>query len=302
MEEKILKILLVEDNPADVRLIKEYLKEANIPFQLTITDRVSDALIKMRKEHDVIIADLGLPDSSGINTLKVLKKSGTQVPIVILTGMKNEEFALISLKEGASDYLLKSGLDSQTISRSIKYSIQRKHKERKQALALEILQILNNETELSGLLKNILNTLKTYINTEAISIKIKEGKDFFHRMYTGFSNEFIAKEIILFNNIHFIDRANTNKFSTLKKSYWLNNTTEYLKKINSVDNDAEYIKLYVEAGFSTLVMIPMYAGDELTGLLYYAGKKPDCFSEDNIKFHEGMADNIALTIKRIMKK
>lgn len=131
MGEKQLKILLIEDNPADVRLIKEYLNESDINYKLTITDRVSDALIKMRKQHDIILTDLGLPDSNGLDSLKKLKETGTQVPIVILTGLDNKEYALISIQEGAQEYLSKNNLDSDSLSKSIKSRVEQKTMEEK---------------------------------------------------------------------------------------------------------------------------------------------------------------------------
>jgi FixJ family two-component response regulator len=80
----------------------------------------------MKNDYDVILLDLGLPDSIGLDTLRKMQVFNINPPIVVMTGLNDEDIALRSLREGAQDYLVKSMLNSENIVRSVKYSIERK--------------------------------------------------------------------------------------------------------------------------------------------------------------------------------
>ena len=126
------KILLVEDNPGDARLIREELKEAlGGKFSLVHADCLETCLnLLEQKEFDVILLDLGLPDSQGFDTLvKVRANAKIKVekhPIIILTGLDSEDMAIMALREGAQDYLVKGQIDARILKRAIQYSIERK--------------------------------------------------------------------------------------------------------------------------------------------------------------------------------
>jgi PAS domain S-box-containing protein len=122
-----LNILLVEDNPGDVALFKENLRDSGMKFELVHSSTLKDALKNCHEnDFDVILLDLGLPDSVGIETLKQFSLSSCKAPIIVMTGLNDEETALTALQEGAQDYLVKNNLNAEYIVRSIRYSIERK--------------------------------------------------------------------------------------------------------------------------------------------------------------------------------
>ncbi|MCW3104511.1 MAG: Signal transduction histidine kinase [Bacteroidetes bacterium] len=126
MEEKI-NILLVEDNPGDARLIDIYLKESfeNI-FSLMTADYLSKGLELLEKhEFTIIILDLSLPDSDGLDTFKRIHEKASDTPIIVLTGMEDESMGINAMKLGAQDFLVKGKLKVSNLKRSIKYSIER---------------------------------------------------------------------------------------------------------------------------------------------------------------------------------
>jgi signal transduction histidine kinase len=127
MSKNHIKVLLIEDNPGDVRLIWEILSEVrDSPFYLSVADSLLNGLKEIDKEvPDVILLDLSLGDSNGIYTLNRVRDKAKQVPIVILTGMDDEVTAIKSLKEGAQDYLLKGRTDADLLKRAIIYAIER---------------------------------------------------------------------------------------------------------------------------------------------------------------------------------
>ncbi|HXL73297.1 MAG TPA: response regulator, partial [bacterium] len=127
MVEKTLNLLLVEDNPGDVRLFKEYLKSFNPDaFHWDYDSSVSDCLKRLDHDPmDLILLDLNLPDGTGLDTLQQVHNKKPEIPIIILTGNQDAALAIESLKNGAQDYLIKNNMDSDLLIRSIRYSIER---------------------------------------------------------------------------------------------------------------------------------------------------------------------------------
>ena len=128
---ELLRVLLVEDNPGDADLFKEMLEE-KAQYEIETVSRLSEAFHHaIEDQFDIILLDLGLPDSSGFATLQVMRKQVAKLPIIVLTGMSDEQTALAAIKEGAQDYLIKGQTDASLLNRSIKYAFQRKQAEDK---------------------------------------------------------------------------------------------------------------------------------------------------------------------------
>ena len=126
-----MKSLLVEDNPADVRLIREMLKESPVEtFQLEHVARLDSALKRLRQEHfDVVLLDLGLPDAQGMQALTLIQAANGALPIIVLTGLDDENFAFQAVSAGAQDYLVKGRFNGELLVRTIRYAVQRKQAE-----------------------------------------------------------------------------------------------------------------------------------------------------------------------------
>ena len=121
------RLLLVEDNEADARLIREALDEAIVkPGQVSHVHRLAEALAAVATEDfDVILFDLSLPDGRGLNTIEQLRAKAPHIPLVVLTGVDDEGLALMSLQLGAQDYLVKGQIDRHLIARAVRYAIER---------------------------------------------------------------------------------------------------------------------------------------------------------------------------------
>ncbi|HEV7231048.1 MAG TPA: response regulator, partial [Bacteroidia bacterium] len=120
-------ILLIEDNPADSRLIELYLKETyGQSFTLVKTESLSDGLEALKKQKfSVIIIDLSLPDSSGLETFQGVYDHSPETPIIVLTGHYDDSVGMNAMKLGAQDFLIKGKIRSKGLRRSISYSIER---------------------------------------------------------------------------------------------------------------------------------------------------------------------------------
>ena len=156
MEKKTIDILLIEDNRADVRLIEELLKSSKeFKFNLESNPRLSESMNRLKvKNFDSILLDLTLPDSDRESTLESVLKFTKEIPIIILTGLDDKDFALKSLQKGAQDYIVKDDLNGPSLIRAILYAIER-HKIETEKIREKDLKILFDEKD-----KEILNFLQ----------------------------------------------------------------------------------------------------------------------------------------------
>src|SRR5687767_4503237 len=126
-----VKILLVEDNAGDARLLREALAESPANgFELFHALRLSDALQQLEADvFDIVLLDLTLPDGQGMETVRRMHEGAGGIPIVVLTGLKDDSFAMRAVREGAQDYLTKGQISGDLLHRSIRYAIERNRAE-----------------------------------------------------------------------------------------------------------------------------------------------------------------------------
>jgi PAS domain S-box-containing protein len=122
-----MKIVVIEDNKADQRLLKEAFRDLNMPaFELVFQNNLTEAMDYIRKEEiGLIILDLGLPECQGIETFLRLKPYTEHIPVVVLTGLGDDEVARTTINNGAQDYLIKGQITNDILKRSLLYAIER---------------------------------------------------------------------------------------------------------------------------------------------------------------------------------
>jgi two-component system sensor histidine kinase UhpB len=123
-----LSILVVEDNPGDIFLLKEFLRATDLPIgNIFEATRLVDARKILVEHHmDLVFLDLSLPDSFGLESYTGLSASAQRLPVILLTGLSDTNVALQALAMGAQDYLTKGDFDEKLLSRAIRYSMERK--------------------------------------------------------------------------------------------------------------------------------------------------------------------------------
>lgn len=122
-----VKVLLVEDNPADQRLVEIYLQESTmIAPELVKVAELKKGLLQLEEgDFDIVLLDLTLPDSSGFATIKTMLEEFPEQTVIVMTGLEDEAVALNSVKAGAQDFIVKGQFDSNLLSRTITYAIER---------------------------------------------------------------------------------------------------------------------------------------------------------------------------------
>jgi two-component system, cell cycle sensor histidine kinase and response regulator CckA len=127
-ESNHIRVLLIEDNLAEARLLEEILKGNLLSqFRLAHVKRLGEAIGLMNTDRfDVALLDLTLPDSSGLVSLDTLIQHSPSLPIVVLTNTNDEELALNAVRHGAQDYLVKRHVNLDILVRSVRYAIERK--------------------------------------------------------------------------------------------------------------------------------------------------------------------------------
>jgi len=124
---KILRVLLVEDNPGDARLVRLLLTEAKgHVYDVTVVSTLKEAqALSGDKVFDIVLTDLGLPDSRGSATVDAMLMAWPDCPVVVLTGLDDHETGISAVQRGCQDYLVKGFDDPQILERTIRYAIER---------------------------------------------------------------------------------------------------------------------------------------------------------------------------------
>jgi DNA-binding NtrC family response regulator len=168
----LLRILLIEDNPGDARLIQELLKEASgMTVQLEMVGHLKAGIEHIERGGiDIILTDLGLPDSKGLETFIDLHQHAGDIPVIVLSGLDDADTAVKAVQKGAQDYLVKGSFSSSALSRCIRYAIER------QALLMQLEKSLKEIKVLRGMLP-----ICSYCK------KIRDDKGYWQQMETYIS-------------------------------------------------------------------------------------------------------------------
>jgi len=170
----VIEVLLIEDNPGDARLVQEILSESEgFKFNFKWAKNLLEGIDVISKSQvDIILLDLSLPDSHGLDTFIKLRETTHTIPIIVFTGQVDEALGIETIQKGAQDYLVKGNVDYNLLSRSITYSIERKHVttelERTQNDLIEVAHKAGMADIAISVLHNVGNVLNSVICSSSI--------------------------------------------------------------------------------------------------------------------------------------
>ena len=154
MIESITRILLVDNNPEDAHLFEQLLVSANTAsYSLTTARQLSEvAALLVRQRPDLLVVDLELPDSNGLETLRGVLDLAPETPVIVLTAAEEEATGIRALQQGAQDYLIRPEVDGRTLPRALRYALERHRLKRDlsaQSLTDELTRLHNRRGFLS---------------------------------------------------------------------------------------------------------------------------------------------------------
>jgi PAS domain S-box-containing protein len=232
MAKQPIDILLVEDNRGDARLLQENLKEIDgNRFRLIHVELLQEALQRLAQENfDLVLLDLSLPDSQGLETFAKLHHQVPSMPVVVLTGLDDETLAMKAMQVGIQDYLIKGQVNGDLLVRSIHYAIERQKAEQKIREQAALLDIA----------------------TDAILVRSLENKILFwnkgaERLYGWSKNEAIER-----NPTDFLFQGNSDQIeeafrNVLRSGYWQGELVKFTKKGKKVTVSSRWTLVRDEA-------------------------------------------------------
>jgi putative nucleotidyltransferase with HDIG domain len=317
-----MNILMLEDNPADARLIQELLKDVGgAHYHFEQADRIAGGIQRLKSNSiDIVLLDLGLKDSQGLETLQYLSTHVSKVPIIVMTGLDDEVTAVRAMQQGAQDYLIKGQVEGATLWRSLRYAVERKRVQRQNELSLKVLETLNKPGEQREIVREILLLIKEFSGVEAAGMRLKEGNDYPYYESEGFVPGHVLTENYLCvrndNGDPVLNSAGKpalagicgkviyGRFTpgrpcfTRAGSFWTNDIFE-LQTSHTGNHRPTYARNTCELeGYQSVALIPLKAEQGNIGLLQLCDKNRGHFTTDFIEFIEGVAQSIAAILAR----
>lgn len=290
------KILLVEDNPGDARLLSEALREVQpAPFALVHVDRFMTGIEALKREpFSAVLLDLSLPDAKGVDTVVRMQREVSAVPIVVMTGLDDDATALEAVRAGAQDYLIKGEIDGKLLVRSLSYAMERKRLQEATARHLEhivalkdINAALTSTLELPKVLDILLDRVTALMPQVATTIRLRDkesGK--LDPVACRNIDESAWKEAAL----RWQSGGSVSDSAVAAK---------HLVAIEDLPNDArtrdpEFCRRH---GFSAYLGIPFTVNDEVLGLLAFYGKAERRFGAEEVEFLSALAGQASVAIR-----
>ena len=304
-----VRALLVEDNPEDVRLIREMLAEGgDASFHLEHVDRLSAGLECVAEGGvDVVLLDLGLPDSQGVTSFAQFHRQAPGVPVVVLSGLQDEALAVETVQNGAQDYLVKGQVYGNLLVRAARHAIERKRGENALRASRRFLEIVNRHTEMSPLLKEIVAEVKKLTGVAAVGVRILDAQgNIPYQAYEGFSQGFYESESPLSIHSDHCMCINAIKgttdpqlpFYTAVGSFYMNGTTRFLATV-SEEEKGQTRNVCNQTGYESVALVPIRLPERILGLIHLADPREGMVPLEMVKVLEGIATELGMAIQRV---
>jgi signal transduction histidine kinase/DNA-binding NarL/FixJ family response regulator len=289
------KILLVEDKPGDVVLLREMLGQINshtAEFALAEATRLASAIKHLQESaFDIVLLDLSLPDSQGIATLARVKDTRPNVPIVVLTGYDDDSIATKALRQGAQDYLVKGQIDRRMLLRAIRYAIERKKSDAEIHRQLERQRILND----------IHSAVASTLDLESVMNILLEKVGQIFPQYSSMVHLLSPqKDVLEALAVRNMDVGPWNP-TVPGENKGFNDIAARMKLplvIMDAQNDPRSLRheFLRRNGFVSYLGLPLIVKDEAVGVLALFAKGKDAFGGDDVQFLSTLASRTALAI------
>lgn len=296
-----IRVLLVEDNSGDALLLQRALADVDtVRFDVTHVQRLAEALKLLHSEaFDVVLLDLGLPDSHGLETLIAVRHEAPAAPIVVLTGFEDEGLALESVQKGAQDYLSKGQIGARLLTRSLRYAIERKEAEEalrrseesarrlaeENAVLAEISRIISSSFDIEEVYDPFAAQVCKLIPFERIVITLVDPEN-------GLAVASYVRGVDIpgwgSDEFHEIEGTLTEAIVSSRAGLIVGGETE--SSPSALHREETRAAL---AGLRSMIAVPLIARDHPLGTLTLRSKMPDTYSHAHLTLAERIAIQIA---------
>jgi len=316
--------LLIEDNPGDARLIREMLRDAEelprrvdpetsagqVP-QLHHESRLSDGLSYFEDHHvDVVLLDLNLPDSSGLETVSATVEAAPETPIVVLTGFDDRQAGVEAIEQGAQDYLVKDEVTSSSLVRSLHYAIERKSKEIERKRHREELESLHRLNRISQDVTHIvINATSRDSLEQRVCERLVDAEDYLFawigRLEQGGNR--VVPETSAGIEDGYLDETEitVGDTETAEGPTATAVETERLQAVQDIANDPDFEswrEMAMERGYRSSIAVPIVHDDLRYGVLNVYASSPEAFSEPQKETFARLGDIVGHAISAIERK
>lgn len=289
-----MRVLLVEDNDDDALLIRESLSETSLEIERA--ERLSTALAQLtRGKFDAVLLDLSLPDAWGLDTVRRLRREVAAVPIVILTGLNDEEIAMRAVEEGAQDYLFKGQADGHLLARSLRYAIQRhraeetlKERNRELLLLQKISETILGSLDLKAVLEKILEETMMSDSFDLGNIRLLDP-----------SGEML--EVVAGRGYRCPDHVSGHRALARTTEGEQSKFGDRLFREPCVEEELQQCPGYrtlKKEGVESFVMVPVRANGEVLGTLQLASRSPRRFKSEEVNLLQTIGNQLGVAVQK----
>jgi signal transduction histidine kinase/DNA-binding response OmpR family regulator len=289
-----MRVLLVEDNDDDVLLIQEALSETKVKIERAA--RLSAGLEALvTGGFDAILLDLSLPDAQGLDTIARVRRHTPGVPIVVLTGLNDEETAVNAVERGAQDYLIKGQTDGHLLTRSLRYAIQRhraeetlKERNRELLILRKISETILGSLDLRSVLDRILAEAMRSGSFDLGNIRLLDP-----------TRELL--EVAATQGYRDPEKPSTHRPLARTTESAKSNFGDRLFKEPCVEEQVQQCNGYrtlKKEGVHSFVMVPVRAGGEVLGTIQLASRTPRKFRPEEIHLLETIGNQIGVAVQK----
>jgi len=289
-----MRVLLVEDNEDDALLIRETLSETTIEIERA--ERLSTALEQLATgRFDAVLLDLSLPDAYGVETLERMRRDGPSVPIVVLSGLNNEEIAVKAVEGGAQDYLIKGQTDGALLTRALRYAIQRhraeeslKERNRELLVLRKISQTVLGSLDLKMVLEQILEQAMLSGSFDLGNIRLldQSGETLVVAVVRGYRD---------LENV--LSHRPLSRTTESEKSRFGDRVFDQPCVEESVQA-TKGLRTLKKEGAEALIEVPVRSEGEVLGIIQLASRTPRKFKNEEVNLLETIGNQVGIAVLR----
>jgi signal transduction histidine kinase len=289
-----MRVLLVEDNPDDVLIIEDMLSAQAVEIKHAAT--FSHCLEKLTKDNiDLVLLDLSLPDARGPGMIGLVRNHAPSIPIVVLSGLSDEDAAIQTMEQGAQDYLIKGQVDAQLLWRSLRYALQRhaveeriNQRNRELLVLKRITETILGSLDLKVVVDRILDEAMASGSFDLGNIRLLDSSDDTLRV-ASFKGYRTPAHVLAHRPLSkTIEDAKSRFGDRLFEGACVEENVQACKGLRTLKAE----------GIEAMIEVPVRAENEVLGIIQLASRTPRTFKPTDVSLLETIGSQMGIAIQR----